>query len=243
MYQKLLTLLGKAQSENQSFRYLQSSPIRCDIYKYCLERLQATDAVFMNFGEFQSSETQTSKKRIFVRHDIDTLECINNISLLIDINLQLHIKSGIYVRVDEASGYSLADYRDIINRVRDSGFEVGLHTVCYTQDDYMKAFESELTAFNELLGFTAKSFTVHGMGAHRFSVRQAFNNEIVQKLPSFGIEFTDCHPDLIQYDYVMHDSHYCDHKQKRYIKDDFTSLNVLANSNTLVLTHPCYWVK
>ena len=154
----------------------------------------------------------------------------------------LSLPAGVYFRADGIE-YSLNDYRDAIERYRQAGLEIGLHTVCYTQIDYMSEFGRETDAFERALGFRPTSFTVHGLGEFCLDRRLQFYEEIANSLQSYGYAFTDCHPKWRTYDYVAEDCHWSAERNTRYLLDDFIDLPLLPKvgkaRNFLVLTHPC----
>lgn len=179
---------------------------------------------------------------LFVRHDIDTATCMHNMAILLDIDRKFNFQSGVYFRVDDEE-YSLSDHKDEIQTILADGFEVGLHSVCYIEDNYMEAFRRETEKFTREAGFRPKSFTVHGLGQFRLDVRLKFYDEIADRLDEFGYEFSDCCSKLRSYDYVIEDCHWDETKKARYIKSDFFRLSTILDygKHFLILTHPSYW--
>ncbi len=179
----------------------------------------------------------------FVRHDIDTMECAKKFGVLCDINLKLNINAAIYFRVDSQCPYSLKDFLSQIFHYRSKGMEIGLHTVCYTHDNFMDEFERETHLFASITGFQPASFTIHGLGSYRLDIRNTFISEITTRIHDFGYSFSDCSESLRGYNHVVHDCHLrvCD--QKRYMCKDFKTPPVFNRANVLILTHPGYWTE
>jgi hypothetical protein len=228
-------------------RYLQSlstahyAPYPVRVYRDFLSRvLQDRE---LEVAPFVDANAGLGCATLFVRHDIDTAACARGMGVLLGIDRELGVRSGIYLLAGSTE-YRLADHRDEIAAWRATGFEVGLHTVCYTHDDYFAALEAETRAFADALGFAPRSFTVHGLGEHRLDVRLRFYREVLPRLGEFGYEFTDCCPELRSYDRVFHDCHWDTAKQARYIYDELTGRRFPfeRGKSYLLLTHPCYWL-
>jgi hypothetical protein len=137
----------------------------------------------------------------------------------------------------------LRDWREAAQTARQQGFEVGLHTVCYVHDDYLRAFRQETEKFSDETGFAPRTFTVHGLGQHRLETRLRFYEEIAARLADFGYSFSDCHHTLRTYDYVIEDCHWDGARQARFIYEDFATPPdwFWKGRHYLLLTHPCYW--
>jgi len=184
----------------------------------------------------------TGRASLFVRHDIDTADCGRKMRLLLDIDREAGVSPGVYFRADEEA-YRLAELRNRIEPYRSDGFEIGLHTVCYVHDDYLRAFEMETRVFRDAFGFSPTSFTVHGLGTHRHDVRMRFCDDVCERLEDFGYGFSDCCPKLRSYDYVIHDCHFDAKRDVRFVYDDFAGRDFpyAPGMSYVVLTHPCYW--
>jgi hypothetical protein len=183
-----------------------------------------------------------SRAHIFVRHDIDTNTCIQKMHLLLDIDQDLGIPAGVYFRADDRE-YRLSDYRNVIQALRSRRLEIGLHTLCYLEDDYLSALGRETGKFYDELGFKPRSFTVHGLGPQRLEARLRFYEEVAPRLGEFGYEFCDCHSLWRRYNYVIEDCHRDEGKEALCIYDDFSEPPSFLGlgENLLILTHPCYW--
>jgi hypothetical protein len=227
-------------------RYLQSlatarhAPYPARLYRDFLSRaLRERD---LEVAPFAGAPAAPGRATLYVRHDIDTAACASGMGLLLDIDRELGVRSGLYLLADSTQ-YRLADHRDAIAAWRAAGFEVGLHTACYAHDDCFAAFAGETRAFADALGFAPRSFTVHGLGEHRLDARLHFYREIPARLAEFGYAFTDI-PGVRGYDHVFQDCHWDDARQARCIRDDLGGRRFpyASGGRYLLLTHPCYWM-
>jgi hypothetical protein len=217
------------------------APYPVSIYRGLLSQSRENPKIhFVRFLD-QSGEVW-GQINMFVRHDIDTAACIHNMPILLNVDREFGVRAGIYLRADDQE-YSLSECRDVLEPYRAVGFEVGLHTVCYTNEDYMGAFMYETDKFVRQMGFKPDSFTVHGLGGYRADARLEFCKNIAGCLQEFGYEFSDCHCSLRSYEYVIEDCHWDDQTSMRFIYDDFWNLPSFFREghSYLVLTHPCYW--
>jgi len=233
---KSKSLINYKRKNSYTQKLWQYEPYKASIYNSILEQLLLKD--------FKCGWNKNINNiDIYLRHDLDTSACAKKLPKLINIEKDLGLSSAIYIRADNLE-YSLKDLRNDINKYKEQGFEIGLHTTCYLKDNYIDEFEKETELFNKYMGFYPKSFTVHGMGEYRLETRKAFINQIIPKLNDYGYEFTDCHSNLITYEYVIEDCHWDSIAKKRFIYNDFESIPPFfkKGSNYLILTHPCYWI-
>jgi hypothetical protein len=219
---------------------LSVAPYPIEMYVDFLERASTSDDV--RLLPFTARAPHSSKQcTLFVRHDIDTRDCARNLSALLDVDLRFGIRSGVYLRADGRE-YLLRDLRDRLQQYRASGLEIGLHTLCYLDDDYLDAFAKEREGFIKETGLPLTSFTIHGMGTLRRETRASFVDAIGHHLSRYGYTFTDAVPSLRHYDYVLEDCH-LSADQQRIIYDDLSTFpsRCVPGSTCLLLTHPCYW--
>jgi len=224
---------------NRKFK-IQSASYPLDIYSNLLLQLKQKNGIqFCSFK--QNNEASNKKINIYNRHDIDTKDCINSLSKIIDIDEKFKIPSSIYFRVDEVE-YSLKDFRQQIISYKEKGFEIGLHTTCYLKENSINEFKNETKKFIAELSFAPSSFSIHGTGTHQNSLKN-FTTKIVNNYENMGYEFSDCIPLIFKYDYVIEDCHFDNVIKKRFIYNDFIKPPFFfkKNSNYLILTHPCYW--
>jgi len=215
------------------------APYPLEIYEQSLKNLKFSPnhqlVPFLN-----DEEINRGRDWIFVRHDIDTQQCMKNLSEIINIDGRLMVKSGIYLRIDDEE-YSVRDHRDMLLQYRERGFEIGLHSLCYLKENYSKEFQRETEKFKYDMGFQPRSFSVHGVGSFRLETRMKFYEEVVHWLHPMGYETGDI-PTLRSYVHVIHDSH-LDAENRRFLYDDFFHLPDLSFRGNcyLIMTHPCYW--
>lgn len=219
----------------------QYAPYNKDIYERAIVTLKSADNVkFTPFNDYHT-HPESNVTSLYFRHDIDTLDCVNNLSSLIEIDRRYGIIPGIFFIVNDEP-YSLASCKDLAALSRDLGYPVGLHTVCYLSDDYLGAFQQEISQFTSTFGFKPDTFNTHGLGSLRLDTRLKFYDEISVRYQEFGFQYSDCCAKLREYRYIYEDCHWDKDRASRYLKKDFFDpLSSLANGNALVLTHPCYW--
>ena len=244
---KLLALRHRHRVGTEFWRYLQgerevccNAPYPMRIYQDLLDLLVRDSDVTLQ--DYTSRDSGIDRIHAYVRHDIDTLRCIENMPFMLDINLKVGVQAGVFFLVDDEH-YRLADYRELILRYREAGVEVGLHTQCYVDDDPLAGFRRETDVFTESLGFAPSTFTIHGLGSFRADVRTAFRRKISRQYGDFGYVFSDAINAHRRYHHVIQDCHGSEESGGRYIYDDFIRSpgSLRKPSHVLVLTHPCYW--
>jgi anaerobic magnesium-protoporphyrin IX monomethyl ester cyclase len=188
---------------------------------------------------FEERTTDRKDIHVFIRHDVDTAACIQKLNCLLAIDREFQVPAGLYFRIDDVE-YRLPDYKDWLNVLRQEGFEIGLHTVCYLDDNPLQAFQRETAKFEREVGFRPRSFSVHGLGTFRAEIRMRFYRDISNHLKEFGYVFGDV-PQLRPYEYVIQDCH-LDEEKKIFICDDVKEpFPFRKGKQYLILTHPCYW--
>ena len=213
-------------------------PYPSDAYRRLLMELQDAGGNWPHFVEIGPADGTS----IYVRHDIDTLACVQNAKTLTAINLELGIPAAVYFRVD-AEDYVLSEHAELARELAGAGFEVGLHTSCYAHDRPFDKLRADTLSFRDATGLTPRSFTLHGLGYFNFWYRTWFRYTIRFRLAEFGYEFTDCSRGLRVYRHVVEDCHIDPNSGHRCLKTDVLSAPNLIGitGNLLVLTHPCYW--
>jgi hypothetical protein len=213
-----------------------------DVAVYAQLLQQARRARGLDLAPFLERKTGGRKPRLYFRHDVDTADCVRMLPQLIEANLKEGVPSPVYIRMD-GTEYEPAALAGSVAKYRGQGVEFGLHSSCYTQDDYLAALRREIDGFTRCFGFPPRSMTVHGLGDHRLAVREQFSAEIVERLAEFGFAFTDCDVRMRRYDYVITDCHPEPGSDRRHIYDDMLRLPRFfqPDRDYLVLTHPCYW--
>lgn len=216
------------------------APFRGAIYQSLIDKLKSHHTV--NITAFNShSNLDNRQANVYFRHDIDTLNCVKNLPSLVEIDEKNGIVPGIFFLVSNET-YLLSSCKEIANYLHQQGFPVGLHTVCYLNDDYLDQFQREIDIFTDTFGFRPDTFNAHGLGTVRLETRLKFYDEIAVRYQEFGFQYSDCCPKLREYRHVFEDCHWDKEKSSRYLKKDFFDpLSSLEAGNVLVLTHPCYW--
>ena len=215
------------------------APYPLKIYEQCLKSLKSSPShQLVPFLAYEGIDRE--RDRVFVRHDVDTQQCIKNLPETMEIDQRLKIEAGIYLRVDDEE-YSAGDHRDMLLRYREQEFEIGLHSLCYTKEDYIQEFQRETEKFKSLMGFQPRSFSVHGLGSFRLETRTKFYQEIIHCFHQFGYDTGDI-PTLRTYKHTIHDCH-LDAQNRRFLYDDFLCFPRFSSKRKryLILTHPCYW--
>ncbi len=223
----------------QNVRAIQDAPYDISLYRNLLEgALESPEVQATPF----LANTRADAVNLYIRHDIDFKQCMDRMPLLVDIDKGLGVRSGVYFRADD-SEYALPEHRELIQEYHRAGFEVGLHTVCYLDDDYMATFARETEKFTAEVGLRPRSFTVHGLGRHRLDVRVRFGREILGRLEEFGYKHCDLHYSVRAYDYIIQDCHLKNEERPFHILEDFLKLPPFFRKgrNYLILTHPTHW--
>jgi len=240
-----LSVFKRRYISYQIERYLRNrkiyhyAPYPLEIYKQCLESLKSLPShQFAPFLKYEGIDKATDW--IFVRHDIDTQQCMRNLPEIIKIDERLRIESGIYLRIDDEE-YSVRDHREMFLQYKEHGFEIGLHSLCYLKENYSQEFQRETDKFKNYMGFQPRSFSVHGVGSFRLETRMKFYQEVIHWLHQMGYETGDI-PTLRSYVHTIHDCH-LDNENRRFLYDDFLYFPNLSlrGSRYLIMTHPCYW--
>ncbi|MDG2422529.1 MAG: hypothetical protein P8M22_00980 [Phycisphaerales bacterium] len=216
------------------------TPFSAGIYQDLLKSMSG-DSLY-SIHDYMSQEKVANLINVFARHDIDTQQCVDNMSMMLDINLELGVRTAAYFLVHDEY-YHLADHREVVSEYRESGIEMGLHTQCYVDNSPLDYFRREIESFEDALGFSPKSFTIHGLGQFRIKTRMEFRRKIAKLYQQFGFQFSDAIKAHRRYQYVIQDCHGSPDQGGRYIYDDFIAMppTLPRSSNVLILTHPCYW--
>lgn len=214
------------------------APHPVDIYRGLLRQIRLSDQVIIP-SVLKRDYPRGSKGRLFLRHDVDTVVCVDKLGLMLEANIAEAVPAVVYIRTDGLE-YQSDDLMDTVKRYREVGVEFGLHTSCYLHDDYFAAFSRETEKFSKTFEFQPWSFTVHGLGEVRLNTRLSFVQEIIARLAEFGYVYTDCSR---SYTYVITDCHPDPISGRRFIYNDFLHLPnfFMSGRDYLVLTHPCYW--
>jgi hypothetical protein len=215
------------------------APYSLGLYRSIVQRAKRQG---LAITQFDARPAVARESRIFFRHDIDFVECVNGAAVMLDINLQENIPGSVFLRVD-GENYRPEDASELVNFYKAKGVLFGLHTSCYTDADYLTVLEREREIFLRTYGFEARAFTVHGLGELHLDRRLAFRAYASAHLSELGFDYSDCSADLRPYHRVFQDCDVDPANGKRAIYSDMETLPPLLRRghNYLVLTHPCYW--
>jgi ubiquinone/menaquinone biosynthesis C-methylase UbiE len=217
-----------------------SAPYGLEIYSRLLQSIK--DDSGCSIKTMIHDHPEDNKINIFLRHDVDFERDVLNLKLLTDIEKKLGVRSSVYIRCDFLD-YEPEKLKPVVTELRNEGVEVGLHTSCYFEDDYLEAFRRETSAFVRIFGFQPASFTVHGMGQFRMDTRRKFLKQIKTRMEEYNYRFYDSFH--LSYDYVIEDCHGGPEVHQRYILKDFKEGpgSYLKGKSYLILTHPGYWTE
>jgi hypothetical protein len=195
-------------------------------------------------GRFADPHPVSRSTRIFFRHDIDFASCVSGASALLDVNRDEQVPVAVFLRVD-GEDYHPDEAINLVDTYKCEDITFGLHTSCYTHEDYLAALERERETFLRIYGFEARTFTVHGLGEKHLQRRLAFTTYAAAHLSQLGFDYSDCNADLRPYHRVFQDCDVDPANGKRAIYSDMETLPPLLRQghNYLLLTHPCYWKR
>ena len=240
LLKKINNLIEARKSKPDRKKY---APYSVGLYQGLVEKIgKIPRAVLTPFFD-EGGGSVDGNIRVYSRHDLDTASCVENLPLLLEVDECNGIVPGIFFLVNDQT-YSLASCRGLATSLREKGHVVGLHTVCYLEDDYLGAFQREIDKFTAEIGFRPQTFNAHGLGKQRLETRLKFYEEISERYAEYGFSYSDCCPRMRFYQHVIEDCHWDEKISKRYVKDDFIHpRQYLGGEKCLILTHPCYWVQ
>ena len=221
--------------------HLVNAPYDIELYRAYCEKLEQKEGVVFPPFDVDEENLPEDQIRVFFRHDIDTLSCVEQLDLLLEVNKKYNHPATFHFRVD-GEEYDIKDHAGKVKYCVENGFNVGLHTQCYIEDDYLEQFRRDTELFISATGISPKIFSVHGLGTYRRSVRKRFYREVGSIMPELGYHFSDCTGVQRTYNYSIEDCHFDSSSRSRYIYDDFENPDFMRKGQSyLVLTHPCYW--
>ena len=107
------------------------------LYDYILERLLSGGGVDVVLArELHAGRLNSRQGIVVLRHDLDAEP--EKLRIFTEAERRLGVRSSIYVRVDQAS-YDPREIACQLRRLRDEGFEIGLHTVAYQAPEPLAA--------------------------------------------------------------------------------------------------------
>jgi hypothetical protein len=215
------------------------APYSRGLYRSIVQRAKRQG---LAIAQFDARPAVARESRIFFRHDIDFASCVSGASALLDVNRDEQVPVAVFLRVD-GEAYHPHEAIKVVDTYKCEDITFGLHTSCYTHEDYLAALERERETFSRTYGFEARTFTVHGLGDQHLQRRLAFTAYAASHLSELGFDYSDCTADLRPYHLVFQDCDVDPANGRRAIYSDMETLPPLLRHghNYLVLTHPCNW--
>jgi hypothetical protein len=214
------------------------------LYDYILERLLSGGGVEVVLAmDLHAGMSPGGQGSLVLRHDLDAQP--EKLRIFTEAERRLRVRSSIYVRVDGAS-YDSQEIAGQLRRLRDEGFEIGLHTAVYQAPEPLAALERELGHFRTILGFEALSLNTHGVFPSSRSLgarRQEFLRELSRRAAEMNLVVVD-HNLPGSYDLLVGDANLAMNRHLSYISREVFKLAHLVNGNRgLLMTHPEYWLE
>lgn len=215
------------------------APYPVDLYRSIVRQAKRQG---LPIGRFTDPQPVDLVTRIFFRHDIDYAACVSGAATLLDVNREEGVPVAVFLRMD-GEEYHPEEAIEMVQAYKSDDITFGLHTSCYTHEDYLSALALERETFLRTYGFEARTFTVHGLGQLHLKRRLEFTSYATAHLATLGFEYSDCTADLRPYHLVFQDCDLDPVDGRRAIYSEMETLPPLLRRghNYLVLTHPCYW--
>lgn len=226
-------------SFNKSRRILNYAPYNLSDYQFLLKKLKRK--YYHSFLSFCVEASAQDKPNLFIRYDLDTLDCLQKASQVIKVSHELGLPSAAFLRTDGLD-YSLADLSHWSSELKSLGIPLGLHSSCYIAGkNWMDALRAEILHFESIIGYSPELLTVHGLGEFEKAAREEFSTTVATHLEFEGKKLFLDYPPARSYFFVFQDC-WQDSEKKRILYSEFRHLPPLKNGeNYLVLIHPCYW--
>lgn len=219
-------------------RAIDSAPFALDHFDSLLSALtqQLGSGVFGSRG---------STRGLVLRLDLDTPECLQRVHEFVCRANAVSVTPVASFRVDGIP-YPLESAAQAIERLRESGTLLALHSSCYLGQASPSAaidrLKQELETFRQVSGTPARNLTFHGEGTQDAQVRSNVRELLVQGLAESLELATDLPDSRWDYNYVFQD---CSRDQsgRRVIRTDWASPRRFKqrSEDVLVLVHPGYW--
>ncbi len=216
-------------------------PHRLSLYKETLVGLLEDDfCSFLSIKDRINGRINLgSKYGVCLRHDIDCGSA-KRTEALCAVESALNLRSSVHFLVDDVI-YDLNGVRETAKRLHGAGFDVGLHSQCWLQENYELAFEKELERFSEVFGFRAETYSQHGAwprdagSEERRAEMRSRERELAKRHSLVGCDY--------KYDIVIEDSARLGKPVP--INEDFRSPEryICRGDVALLLTHDCYWTE
>jgi len=227
-------------------------PFPVSLYKNFLKLIAKSGHNYIVDFQYPPKVSRRLACQWFVRHDIDTPNCLQKLPLLLDIALDLDVRPACFLRVD-CEAYDLSLAKSAIRSYSESGIVFGLHSECYLDDDWDSRLAREVKRFKDVLGFQPIVVNAHGYGQYRIDTRLEFYEGLnAGRAQAHGFSFTDVGNTPRDYEVQIQDCHHIGtsplrnelHAEQRQILNDFIKLPPPGlYKKAILLTHPGYWTE
>ncbi len=213
-------------------------PIR--FYQNTLERLKQRGMCSLTMHEYLQHSEKQEFSNVVLRHDVDFSP--EKLHLLIDVERNYQMKSSVYVLVRNHH-YPIKQYSDYFKELHADGYEIGLHTYCYSFSDAKKCLSEEAEIFKTIFGFYPKTFTFHGMFYRSYEQLMQLS-AVLKNLDDFlsDTPFSEYYTQK-GFHWKIGDEYR--NKVNPFLNNNFNDFKIKTKpgSTGLVLTHPCNWVE
>lgn len=215
------------------------SPHNLKLYEYFLAARLAEGFSFVTSRQLYGGEPlDPSNRYILVRHDVDYAP--ERLRPIVEIERRLGVRSDIDV-VISGRHYDPTPYVAEWRSLADDGFAIGLHTVAPQEDDCFSIVRSEIEIFQKALGFSPRTFSIHGAcptPPNWQQRRNQFIERVGKRLESFG--FSGSH-NIGGVTFWVEDSGRGG--EFAYLCQDFVERVPQPGQVMGVLVHPDHWLE
>jgi hypothetical protein len=174
-------------------KVISQAPHSPSIYRDVLQSLLDQDVAFGSVHDYLVNQVH---RGFLLRHDLDTIQCLENLPALVAVEASLQLRSTIYVLSDNCF-YPLEEYGEYLQSLHQNRFDLALHTRCHFQDDPLDYLETEINRFRTVLGFFPLTVTLHGeypRPLDYFAKRTSFQQRFEQVERKFNLYFLNKRP-------------------------------------------------
>jgi len=205
------------------------------LYKTSIENFQKYN---YNIGNIYKSK---NRKSVVLRHDIDTLKCVDNIPMFLKIELAYNLSASYFFRVDNID-YKAEYCIQSVKLLKENNMHIGLHSLAYNGGDIFNNLATEIDDFKRYFGFLPDSYNFHG-GFDKFLVNRLYLSNNFRKVKKRFPHFLISDSMSSYYDYHITDCRF--QSGKRYLRLNSHNCNKgiinIIKPKIVYLTHPCYW--
>lgn len=225
--------------QSNSNQQVSIPPHPLKLYRQLLKDLQNNQqCIFRSMiDHVRKVPADPQRVNVVLRHDLDAGD--PGVALaLCRVESELGLRSSVHILVDGTS-YDPARLAPLARTLHSEGFDVGLHTQAWKQEDYEVVFRHELRRFEELFKFPPQTFSQHGAWPrtdlemawrHQFTHRTP---ELIKETPIIGYNNT--------FDWVSEDSNIAGKPVPVLEKFFQLSERCYLGGTALILTHDNHW--